>query len=72
MLRSLEPRPLLLVYGAYDQSVPPTQARRMAGAAGPSSELLMIDTAEHGGYIRTATAQYSAKLIAFLDASLRH
>ncbi|MGI9146865.1 MAG: alpha/beta hydrolase [Chloroflexota bacterium] len=70
MLRSLHPRPLLLVYGSHDSSVPATEALRMARSAGPLSSLLMIDTAEHGGFIRTATAQYSERLISFLDTSL--
>jgi uncharacterized protein len=69
MLRSLEPRPLLLVYGTHDQSVPPTEGQRMARAAGSPSQLLMIDTAEHGGYIRSAP-EYAEQLIAFVDASL--
>jgi dipeptidyl aminopeptidase/acylaminoacyl peptidase len=70
MLCSLPPRSLLLIYGTEDPSVPPSQARRMARAACSPSSLLMIDTAEHGGFIRRAPVQYSEQLISFLNSSL--
>lgn len=42
----------------------------MASAAGSLSSLLMIDTAEHGGYINSAPIAYPEQLISFLDTAL--
>lgn len=70
MLTAVQPRPVLLVYGTHDPAVPPSEAERMARAGGQSSTLLMIETTDHGGYMRTAPVKYSAGLLAFLNASL--
>lgn len=68
-LCSIAPRPLLLVYGLGDPNVPPSQAQRMASAACQPSELLMIDTSEHGGYVRSAPTIYPERLVTFLDGA---
>ena len=70
LVPALQPRPLLLVYGTHDPAVPPTEADWMARAAGPASSVLMVETAEHGGYMQSAPAEYSERLLSFLSAAL--
>ncbi|MGB2756224.1 MAG: alpha/beta hydrolase [Acidimicrobiia bacterium] len=43
----ITPRPMLIVHGADDDSVPVTDARRVAEAAGDSAELRIIPAAGH-------------------------
>lgn len=44
---SLRPRPLLVLHGAEDEETPPLDARAVADAASPSSELRLLSGAGH-------------------------
>jgi putative redox protein len=45
--RRLAPRPLLVVHGSADDTVPPEDARALYEAAGPSAELRIVHAAGH-------------------------
>jgi len=45
--RTLSPRPLLVLHGSDDEVVPLEEARLLAEAAAPSSELLVVQAAGH-------------------------
>jgi len=43
----IAPRPLLIVHGSDDETVPPTDARALAEAAGENADLRMVSQAGH-------------------------
>lgn len=45
--RALPPRPLFLLHGSEDETVPVAAARRLAEAGGPSAELRIVQGAGH-------------------------
>lgn len=64
----LAPRPLLLIYGSREASLP--GARLQAKAAGPSAELWVVEGAGHGNYAQIAPAEYERRLVEFYNAGL--
>lgn len=44
---AVHPRPMLVIHGAADESVPPGDARLICEAAGKNAELAMIEGADH-------------------------
>ena len=66
----LAPRPLLLIHGDADASVPVENAQRLYAAAGGPKELWIIPGVGHvGGYFADRTA-YVERVISFFDRSL--
>jgi pimeloyl-ACP methyl ester carboxylesterase len=68
----LAPRPVLLVTGSEDPFVLPDDARRMAGAAGPTCMWWQIEGAGHPGsrwdpYL-TVAPEYRQRVLALLDS----
>jgi pimeloyl-ACP methyl ester carboxylesterase len=61
-----EPVPLLLIHGAADSTVPLAAGNRLAAAAGPNAEHLVIPGAGHTGGHWAAPAEYEARVEAFL------
>lgn len=61
-----EPVPLLLIHGAADTTVPLAAGKRLAAAAGPNAEHVVIAGANHSGGHATAPAEYEARVEAFL------
>jgi fermentation-respiration switch protein FrsA (DUF1100 family) len=64
-----EPVPLLLIHGAADATVPLAAGKRLAAAAGPNAEHLVIPGAGHSGGHATSPAEYEARVEAFLRRS---
>ena len=54
VIDQLAPRPLLLIYGSNEASLP--GARLQVQAAGPSAALWVVEGAGHGNYLRVAPA----------------
>jgi alpha-beta hydrolase superfamily lysophospholipase len=63
-------RPLLVIHGTADHLVPPDQSRRLAGAAGPSAELVIVPGVRHIEAHKADPSGYTDRLAAFLDAHL--
>lgn len=63
-------RPLLLIHGEADSTVPLRQARRIARAAGPSCRAIWLPGVEHVKGYRDDPARYVALINAFLAAHL--
>lgn len=62
----ISPRPILLIYGSREVSLP--GARRMlerANAAGGRAELWIVDGASHGDYHAVAGVEYERRLVEF-------
>ncbi|MGQ9889103.1 MAG: alpha/beta hydrolase [Aggregatilineales bacterium] len=64
----IAPRPVLLIYGSEEPSLP--GARQQLAAAGETAQLWEVPGAAHGNYIHVAPAEFETRLIAFLDAAL--
>lgn len=62
----VEPLPLLLIHGAADRTVRPADGRRLAAAAGPSTEHWEVPGAGHGGARTAAPADWDARVSRFL------
>jgi pimeloyl-ACP methyl ester carboxylesterase len=61
-----EPVPLLLIHGAADRTVPLKEGERLAAAAGPNVEHMVVPDAGHSAGHATAPVAYEARVEAFL------
>jgi pimeloyl-ACP methyl ester carboxylesterase len=61
-----EPVPLLLIHGSADETVPLAEGERLAAAAGPNAEHMVIPDAGHSASHATAPGAYEARVEAFL------
>ena len=66
----LAPRPLLVVLGEADTTVPPAMSRAIFDAAGQPKQLLAIPGAGHGEYARVGGASYAQRLVDFFAGAL--
>ena len=66
----ISPRPLLIVTGSDDATVPPTMAEDLFRAARDPRELYVIPRAGHGGYEREAGPAYGERLVSFFMRAL--
>lgn len=71
VIDQIGPRPVLLVYGSREVSLPGArQMQARAEASGGRVELWIIDGAGHGDYHQVAGAAYEQRLVAFHRAAL--
>jgi dipeptidyl aminopeptidase/acylaminoacyl peptidase len=66
----IAPRPLLLIHGDADASVPVEHARRLHAAAGEPKELWMVPGVPHVGAYFADRARYIERVAGFFDRSL--
>jgi dipeptidyl aminopeptidase/acylaminoacyl peptidase len=64
----IAPRPILLIYGSREVSVP--GARQQLAAAGDNAQLWEVPGAGHGDYLFVAPDEFEQRVIAFFDAAL--
>lgn len=64
----IAPRPVLLIYGSQEVSLP--GGRLQAAAAGPNAELWVVPGAGHGSYLDVVPAAYEERLVDFFDKTL--
>ena len=63
-------RPLMMIHGAADSTVPLVQAKRIAGAVGPSCEAFWLSGVEHTEAYRADPERYVAAVDAFFGRHL--
>ncbi|NLX09460.1 MAG: hypothetical protein GXY36_07365 [Chloroflexi bacterium] len=68
VIGQIAPRPILLIYGSRETSLPGARAQQTA--AGANAALWVVEGAGHGNYLETAPDEYEARVIAFFDAAL--
>ncbi len=68
VINQIAPRPILLVYGSKEASLP--GAYQQQAAAGDNATLWVVDGAGHGNYLQIAPEAYEARITAFFDESL--
>ncbi len=66
----LSPRPLLIIHGSADQTVPVSHAYRLYAAAGEPKELWIAEGAEHCGAYFLNRPYYCERVISFFEAHL--
>lgn len=69
VIGQIAPRPILLIYGSREVSLP--GAQRQLAAAGSNAELWIVEGAGHGNYFDVAPQEYEARLTAFFDEALK-
>ncbi len=69
-LPRLSPRPLLIVHGSDDASVPPSMAEELFQAAREPKELWIVPGAGHGNAWDVARPEYEGRLAAFFTRAL--
>jgi pimeloyl-ACP methyl ester carboxylesterase len=68
MISQIAPRPILLIYGSNEVSLPGGYQQK--AAAGDNAELWIIPGATHGNYRQVAGEEYEERVIEFLEAAL--
>jgi uncharacterized protein len=69
-LRRVE-SPVLIAGGALDPYTTPAELREMQAAAGPGTELWVLDGVGHDDMVSAEGAEWRGRLLAFLDRHLR-
>jgi pimeloyl-ACP methyl ester carboxylesterase len=69
-IAQLSPRPLLVIAGELDATVPPKMARALFDAAREPKELWIVPGAHHGDYLEATSGAAESRLRAFFDAAL--
>lgn len=69
-LPSISPRPVLLVSGDQDQTVPLFMTERMFRVPGANKEIMVVPGAGHGRYIESSAQEYPKKVIEFFTRTL--
>ncbi|MCB9079097.1 MAG: prolyl oligopeptidase family serine peptidase [Anaerolineaceae bacterium] len=64
----IAPRPILLIYGSREVSLP--GGVKQQAAAGPNATLWVVDGASHGEYRVVAPEAYEVRVVGFFDRSL--
>ena len=70
IVRSIAPRPVLVVGGSHDRVVPPAMTRQLFDAAGEPKSLLIVDGAAHGDYETKSEGEYGRRLVRFFESAL--
>ncbi|MBI5930584.1 MAG: prolyl oligopeptidase family serine peptidase [Chloroflexi bacterium] len=68
VIKDIYPRPILLIYGTEEPSLPGAHKERKA--AGDNAELWVVEGAIHGGYMAVAAAEYEQRVIEFFNRAL--
>jgi len=70
LIHEIAPRPLLLIGGDADKTVPEFMTRALYEAAREPKSLWIVPGAHHGGYNQVAGAEYRNRLVQFFTANL--
>ncbi len=66
----IAPRPLLLIHGESDQSIPMEEGKRLHRQANPPKELWLVPQAEHVGSFYLERERYVARILEFFRKAL--
>lgn len=70
VIGSISPRPVLLIHGAKDETLPVRNSYQLYEAARDPKELVVYEGVGHGGFIFQEPKQYPKKVLAFLEQYL--
>jgi len=69
-IHRIAPRPVMIVHGSVDDSVPAYMGLLLYSAAEGPKQFWLVTGAGHGGYARVVGPEYAASLASFFEASL--
>jgi dipeptidyl aminopeptidase/acylaminoacyl peptidase len=70
VVRAIAPRPLLIVGGSEDHTVPPAMVRRLFAAAREPKTLWIVDGATHGEYETKTGGKFGRRLVRLFERTL--
>ncbi len=68
VIDQIAPRPILLIYGSTESSLPGAYLQHKV--AGANAELWVVEGAGHGNYVDIAPQEYEERVVAFFDQAL--
>lgn len=68
VIGEIAPRPILLIYGSREVSLPGGQQQK--AAAGDNAQLWIVEGAGHGNYLTVAPEAYEDHIVTFFDKAL--
>jgi fermentation-respiration switch protein FrsA (DUF1100 family) len=71
LIAAIAPRPVLLVTGSEDTTVPPALTRELFDAAREPKTFFVVPGGRHGRYTQAGGESYEARLVAFFVEALR-
>ncbi len=72
LLARISPRPVLLIFGELEESLPPPSGHLLYQAAGEPRELWIIPRVGHGGYFQAEPAEFERRVTSFFNSALLH
>jgi pimeloyl-ACP methyl ester carboxylesterase len=72
LVAQISPRPVLLIFGELEESLPPASGQLLYQAAGQPKELWVIPQVSHGGYFQAEPENFERRVISFFDSALLH
>ncbi len=69
-IASISPRPILIVHGELDETIPVANAHKLYEAAGEPKELYVIPNAGHTGLVQAGAEEYARRVAGFFDEYL--
>jgi fermentation-respiration switch protein FrsA (DUF1100 family) len=70
-IASIAPRPVFIMHGTDDPNIPFEHGQQLYDAAGKPKELYIVPGGGHGGLMQINPAEYTRRVLAFLDTYLR-
>mgnify|MGYP000252023977 CR=1 FL=1 len=71
VIADIAPRPIFIMHGMADSTIPVSHAERLYGAAGEPKVLYLVPGGGHGGLMQCNPTEYAQRVLAFLATYLR-
>jgi pimeloyl-ACP methyl ester carboxylesterase len=72
LVAQISPRPVLLIFGELEESLPPASGHLLFQAAGEPRELWIIPRVGHGGYFQAEPEEFERRVTSLFDSALLH
>lgn len=69
-IASISPRPILIVHGELDETIPVANAHKLYEAAGEPKELYVVPNVGHTGLVQAGAEEYLRRVAGFFDEYL--
>ena len=70
MVSEISPRPLFLIYGEDEETLPPASGRILFQAAAEPKEYWILPHVGHGGYLQAEPEKFERQVVTFFNAAL--
>ena len=72
VVAQISPRPVLLIFGELEESLPPASGRLLFQAAAHPKQLWIVPRVGHGGYFQAEPKEFERRVVSFFDSALLH